>query len=412
MEDILYCLSRRPNLEWSGLLFWKINEDADLENPESIKITVDKMHLQDLGSGTYTEFDNDGVEIIDLYDQYPELMDMRCGLIHSHHTMKAFFSPTDQEELHEKALNGMYFSLIVNNHMQPCAKLCWTGESEIESEITRWEGGWNLGSMFNRVGVKKTETVKELSRTYYEIEFEIEFPETISVIADRFEELDEKDIRKQAMKIGSQQGYRGVQSSLNSIHGGMRSTAGFQIPEKSIPGSQQSLFGGSREEREEDKSYQAWAKSQEEIPGQQIKSDEIWKGLKANGLEEAAFSSFLVGEISDEPFYNLMTELVNQIKEDVEEDQALYRGSRNFAQQYEDDCLTRAEEIISEGDTIVAELAGQFYMEEEDYKSFLIDLMKKLEKSKGILNSAFREAIKATVLEVEDDEEMINEISS
>ena len=59
-----------------------MNEEADLEKPETIVINADYMHLQDLGSAAYTEFDNDE-DIVDLYVENEDLMNYRCGLVRS-----------------------------------------------------------------------------------------------------------------------------------------------------------------------------------------------------------------------------------------------------------------------------------------------------------------------------------------
>ncbi len=66
------------------MLFWKINKDADLKNPKTIEIDAHFIVVQDFGSSAYTEFDYEHDEIIDIYKKNEELMDYRCGLIHSH----------------------------------------------------------------------------------------------------------------------------------------------------------------------------------------------------------------------------------------------------------------------------------------------------------------------------------------
>ena len=60
-----------------------------------------------------------------------------CELIHSHNSMGVFFSHTDLDELKENAPNhNIYLSLIVNNYMEFCAKVCFTAKAECSKEVT------------------------------------------------------------------------------------------------------------------------------------------------------------------------------------------------------------------------------------------------------------------------------------
>jgi len=182
-------------------LFWKLNDDADIEKPETLDIAVDYMYLQDLGSGSYTEFDHDS-DIVDLYIENEDLMNYRAGLIHSHHTMQAFFSGTDTEELHEKAENGLYLSLIVNNHMEPVAKLAWMGQMERKIET---HNSWDLGKFLRKP--KKT-TKTEIANVFYEIQMEINWHDDMEIVHDRYNELyEEEDIARQgrSVHLGGQQ---------------------------------------------------------------------------------------------------------------------------------------------------------------------------------------------------------------
>ena len=70
----------------------------------------------DRGGGATTEIDYNTPEIAGYLAQNPELLDCFQGLLHSHHTMSAFFSGTDQNTLLQegKDMNN-FVSLIVNN---------------------------------------------------------------------------------------------------------------------------------------------------------------------------------------------------------------------------------------------------------------------------------------------------------
>lgn len=76
-----------------------------------------------IGTASYTSFDY-SEDILDVYDEYPELEEYNTGLIHTHHTMDAYFSNTDMEELEDNAsLYNFYLSLIVNDKNKFVAKL-------------------------------------------------------------------------------------------------------------------------------------------------------------------------------------------------------------------------------------------------------------------------------------------------
>jgi hypothetical protein len=387
MEDITYCLSRRPDKEWSGLLFWQINEDADLENPESIVINVDQMYLQDLGSTGYTDFDNDGAEIIDLYDKYPKLMDMRCGLIHSHHTMNAFFSGTDQEELHEKAQNGMYFSLIVNNHMKPCAKLCWAVETEIENEIKKHIGRWNFGGRFVSDGKVDTEVVKEKALMYYEIEFDIEFPDSISEIASRYDALDEASIKREASKFNK-----------GGFVGGESLSAGFPWSRsyaQDSPGKQTTLFDWGGESKEND-----------------FRESSTWKSIKAHGYEDLAYSSFFMGWKTSKSLEECIAQVVDEINMEVDDEiseKNLPEGI-NRVPLYKKACRERSVELLEEGDNIISEIAGDIFISYEDYVDFLSDLADKMKQYESIFTNELVNCIGEMLFD--EEVEIIDQVKS
>lgn len=77
-----------PHNEWSGTLFFEF--EGDFDSP-SFKIICKDFLLMDLGSGAFTEFDEDGTAM-DYMAQHPELLDCQLGLLHSHDTMAKRFA--------------------------------------------------------------------------------------------------------------------------------------------------------------------------------------------------------------------------------------------------------------------------------------------------------------------------------
>lgn len=112
-NKIRYLCSQISQVEWSGVLFYSVEgnfEDAD--NP--LKVTCKDIFLQDIGTGTATEFDMSADVMA--YAIENDLTDYYMGLIHSHNSMPTFFSGTDIATLQQEGENTNHFvSLIVNN---------------------------------------------------------------------------------------------------------------------------------------------------------------------------------------------------------------------------------------------------------------------------------------------------------
>ena len=91
-------------------------------------INVTEFMLKDIGSSGYTEYEF-GIEMIDLYEERPELLIMKMGHLHTHHQMKAYFSGTDKQCLHDNAPNfDMFLSIIINTEGMKIAKIAFVSE--------------------------------------------------------------------------------------------------------------------------------------------------------------------------------------------------------------------------------------------------------------------------------------------
>lgn len=128
----MYC-AKSPDTEWSGVLFYEIEGDFDSDN---FKIICRDFLLNDVGSSTFTEFDDKG-QAIDYIAEKPELMSCYFGLTHSHNRMATFFSGTDTSTLQKEGFDRNNFvSLIVNNEGTYSAaitrKVEYTEKHEIE----------------------------------------------------------------------------------------------------------------------------------------------------------------------------------------------------------------------------------------------------------------------------------------
>lgn len=135
-DEINELCTKISNTEWSGTVFFTISGDTN--NIADLTITVVKVFLQDIGTSTYTEYEFTP-EFANFLANNSELMDSTIsGHIHSHHSMKTFFSGTDTKELEDsvKSLeSGIFFSLIVNNDGEYTAGLALAVKTERSTQI-------------------------------------------------------------------------------------------------------------------------------------------------------------------------------------------------------------------------------------------------------------------------------------
>lgn len=114
---------RVGNTEWCGFIFYE-KVEGSISDPKTYVAKTTDIYMMDIGSHSYTESDNHADDVIKMVDRVPAYMENRYGLIHTHHNMKAFFSGTDMQELHDNVhLYSYYLSLIVNFDDNWCAKI-------------------------------------------------------------------------------------------------------------------------------------------------------------------------------------------------------------------------------------------------------------------------------------------------
>ena len=133
-QKISICCRTLPNNEWSGTLFYKVVSGTYDNN---LVLEAQDFYLRDVGSATSTEFDDDA----DAFNYQIEngLEDSIQALIHSHNSMAAFFSGTDDNTLKSMGKQMPHFlSLIVNNAGKYCAKI--TRRRELQTCYTSFYG--------------------------------------------------------------------------------------------------------------------------------------------------------------------------------------------------------------------------------------------------------------------------------
>lgn len=100
--------------EWIGVLLYT-KEEGSIIDPNSVVIKAHKMFAMDIGTPGHTQAKLDAEAVLDIYDRVPDIMELKQGLIHTHHNMDTFFSSEDWDELNINTPNHNYYlSLIVN----------------------------------------------------------------------------------------------------------------------------------------------------------------------------------------------------------------------------------------------------------------------------------------------------------
>lgn len=118
-KKISVCCRELPQNEWSGTLFYSI---VSGKFGKDLVLKAEDFYLRDIGSHTYTEFDDDADAFN--YQVENDLMDCIQGLIHSHCSFNTFFSGIDANTLDDLGHDMPHFlSLIVNNAGTYCAKI-------------------------------------------------------------------------------------------------------------------------------------------------------------------------------------------------------------------------------------------------------------------------------------------------
>jgi len=134
-SQISFLTQRISKVEWSAILLYTV--EGHITEPEKMVCTVDSLYLMDKGSLAFTNHNYEAEDILEMFEDFPEYMNMKIGHIHSHNSMGSFFSGTDMAELHDNAPNHAYYlSLIVNNEGIHVAKLCFVGKQEIKSKFS------------------------------------------------------------------------------------------------------------------------------------------------------------------------------------------------------------------------------------------------------------------------------------
>jgi hypothetical protein len=197
--------------EWSGSLFYTTE---GVFGQEGFTCTAQYIFLQDIGTGTYTEYDYDS-KFTTFLMKNPQFMDMKVGHIHSHNNMSVFFSGTDQSEIEDNsACHNIYLSLIVNNRNDMEAKIAVRADrkSQIKDEYKFPNEKGEIITMYDEVATEDSLVM------IYNCEIEKpSFPGMDPEFRKQFEEVQKKKEEKKPTWS-----YSGGNGAYSGFHGGQR----------------------------------------------------------------------------------------------------------------------------------------------------------------------------------------------
>lgn len=126
MQKVKYLCGKINKEEWSGVLFYSV--EGSIRDPANMVMTAEDVFLMDKGSAGYTNYSFNDPKLAEYVMSDSYNMNWKIGHIHSHHSMRVFFSGTDQDEIYENSeFHNYYLSLIVNNFMDREAKIAFRG---------------------------------------------------------------------------------------------------------------------------------------------------------------------------------------------------------------------------------------------------------------------------------------------
>ncbi len=182
--------------EWSGVLFYEV--EGDIDDTDTMKITLKDIFLMDKGTKAYTSFDWDE-DIVNYQMDNPEAMDWTIGHIHSHNTMDVFFSGTDWSELNDNCpLHNFYLSVIVNNYLDVKAKIAFTAESPNSGFTAKNKEGKDYN--FEVTGLKTNTKMLVYDCEIHMAKDNIIVPETFAKRVTFIETKKERDAKAKELK--------------------------------------------------------------------------------------------------------------------------------------------------------------------------------------------------------------------
>lgn len=183
-QKVKYICSLLPNNEWSGILFYKVdNSPLDKNFPD---IICEDLLLMDVGGATATEFTMN-TEVAAYMAENPNLIDCQIGLIHSHANMQVFYSGTDLGTLEENGKEVNHFVSVVVNDNNDYLGAITRNVSGLVNENHKI----NYRSFNNEVGSYTKKDTKEYTEVQYCI-FDVNYTDGVELSQSYKDYLSER----------------------------------------------------------------------------------------------------------------------------------------------------------------------------------------------------------------------------
>lgn len=189
MDQIEFLNKRNPNNEWSGIIFYSV-EEGSLTDVENLKFVAKHIYLMDIGSSGATDyrFNREVSEFLYDYaekngiDEDEIFVSWKIGHIHSHHTMGVNPSSVDIEEIEDNIRSyPAYLTVIVNNGGAAKGFLNIYYDEELQSTF---KGRDYDGTEISFIGKKTVATIDSHQLVIY--------PEVSTKVSDEFKQRYEK----------------------------------------------------------------------------------------------------------------------------------------------------------------------------------------------------------------------------
>lgn len=193
---IRYLIRKFPHNEWSGILFTTYEGTFEDHN---LVITCKDIFPMASGSGGWTEFTMNE-DVAAYMAENLDLFNCEQMLIHSHHTLGAFFSGQDVKTLQDQGNDkNCFVSLIVDTRGQYVAAITRKVHSKKTVTTNILDGEYEFFGEGTKTLSKGSETSTEIEDTviqYFMLDVERhEVDNPLAYLDDRFEEIEARSTR-------------------------------------------------------------------------------------------------------------------------------------------------------------------------------------------------------------------------
>ena len=208
ISQIQFLHSHCGTKEWSGMLLYDVIK-GNPSKPEDFELRAEHIFLMDIGTAGATNYETDA-DIVDLFDEIPEAMEMKLGHIHTHHSGGAYFSGVDMGELQDNVdKHNYYLSLVVNFNGNYAAKVVFLSDMHTTAKM----------NFVNDAGETKHFKKAKIEKHMVVINMRIFYDEIGGFFSDRLDAIVKKETEKEkAAEAARKRRYSGSSHHNSHFH--------------------------------------------------------------------------------------------------------------------------------------------------------------------------------------------------